>query len=121
VLGRTDTAHDSHIAKTNVLRVSRVRYVACGQGGVSTPADRKHGCHWDYVCGPNRGGAAPRTMVWICEYPYRTVRLDGPCDDCKCLEPGETTGTTGTTESEVLVRRSSKSEGGRLLPFRDNR
>ena len=120
--------------------MSRVRYVACAQGGVSTPVDRKHGCHWGYVCGPNRGGAAPRTMVWICEYPYRTVRLDGPCDDCVCHE--ETTGTTGlpavarnakagTIGNYELVHRlvhrslgeggSSESEGGRLLPFKDNK
>jgi hypothetical protein len=22
-------------------------------------------------------------MVWICEYPFRTVRLGGPCEDCQ--------------------------------------
>jgi hypothetical protein len=89
-------------------------------GGVTKACDRKHGCHWDYVRGPNRGTAAPRTMVWICEYPYRTVRLDGPCDDCECF--------SGTIEKnrryfgdDGVVLRRSKCEGGRVLPFRDNR
>ncbi len=42
-------------------------------------------CHLGHVTshGPNvREGA---TAVWICEYPYRTIRLKGPdsdCDDC---------------------------------------
>jgi hypothetical protein len=44
-------------------------------------------CHWDYVKGPARGGRVTRTMVWICEYPYRTVRLSGPnpedCEGCR--------------------------------------
>lgn len=22
-------------------------------------------------------------MMWICEYPYRTMRLTGPNDDCE--------------------------------------
>jgi len=40
-------------------------------------------CHWDYVQGPARNGKSGRTMMWICEYPYRTIREAGPCDtDC---------------------------------------
>lgn len=40
-------------------------------------------CHWDYVQGPARNGEPVRTMMWICEYPYRTMRAEGPCDaDC---------------------------------------
>lgn len=42
-------------------------------------------CHLGYVPGPNPS-ATSRTAVWICEYPYRTMRLDGPnaedCGDC---------------------------------------
>ena len=29
----------------------------------------------------SRRGSAP-TAVWICEYPYRTMRLSGPSSDC---------------------------------------
>lgn len=96
--------------------MSGVRYVACAQGGVSTTGDRKHGCHWDYVCGPNRGGAAPRTMVWICEYPYRTVRLDGPCDDCKCED-----NLADCVVETPAVHVQRRVEGSRVLPFKDNR
>jgi len=106
-------------------------------GGVSTTGDRKHGCHWDYVCGPNRGSTAPKTMVWICEYPYRTVRLDGPCDDCKCQT--ETAGTTGNDWERAGMVGTVGGDGvygneigragravapdftPRVLPFRDNR
>ena len=96
---------------------------------MSTPVDLKHGCRWDYVCGPNRGGAVPRTMVWICEYPYRTVRLDGPCDDCKC--PADLVSCVGgdgaaaleltasTVQNEASAQR--RVAGPRVLPFRDNR
>ena len=78
--------------------------------------------------------------MWICEYPYRTVRLDGPCDDCKCHQ--ETTGTTGTTGTIGNDRERSVTVGGdgvygveigragqavtpgftpRVLPFRDSK
>ena len=40
-------------------------------------------CHWGYVQGPIRGGRVTRSMVWICEHPFRTIRLGGPCEDCK--------------------------------------
>ena len=39
-------------------------------------------CHWDYVQGPARNGKSGRTMMWICEYPYPTMRHDGPSSDC---------------------------------------
>jgi hypothetical protein len=40
-------------------------------------------CHWDYVPGPHRLGESHRTMMFICEYPYRTMRTTGPCEDCR--------------------------------------
>ena len=44
-------------------------------------------CHWGRVKGPSRAGHTTWTMVWICEYPYRTVRLSGPnpedCEGCR--------------------------------------
>lgn len=42
-----------------------------------------YACHWDYVNGPSQDGRATRTMMWICEYPYRTMRVTGPNDDCE--------------------------------------
>ena len=42
-------------------------------------------CHLSHIPGPGRNGAA-QTPVWICEYPYRTIRVKGPsseeCGDC---------------------------------------
>ena len=82
--------------------------------------------------------------MWICEYPYRTVRLDGPCDDCLCeglsseaqlahrsvSAKEETTGTTRPIANGVQTQRdraglstgarSAKVEP-RVLPFKDNR
>jgi hypothetical protein len=51
------------------------------------PAARSHrySCHWGYIDGPEREGHVSRTLMWICEYPYRTVRASGPdesCDEC---------------------------------------
>ena len=40
-------------------------------------------CHLTYLPGAARS-AAP-TAVWVCQYPYRTLRLEGPsteCEDC---------------------------------------
>ena len=42
-------------------------------------------CHLEYVAGPRGAAAGGRTAVWICEYPYHTMRLAGPsaeCEDC---------------------------------------
>jgi hypothetical protein len=40
-------------------------------------------CHWAYVHSLSRRGRPIRTRVWICEYPYRTMRAAGPCSDCE--------------------------------------
>jgi hypothetical protein len=39
----------------------------------------------EYVAGPGGAAAGAKTAVWICEYPYHTMRLVGPsaeCEDC---------------------------------------
>jgi hypothetical protein len=39
-------------------------------------------CHLSHIAGPASGS---RTAVWVCEYPYRTIRMAGPsieCGDC---------------------------------------
>lgn len=56
------------------------------RSGVSA-CEAGHGCHWSYVQGPTRGHLSLKTMVWICEYPFRTVRLGGPCEDCQGRMP----------------------------------
>ena len=38
-------------------------------------------CHWEVLKGPDNG-RIPGPVVWICEYPYRTIRT-GPADDCE--------------------------------------
>ena len=96
---------------------------------MSAPLEPKYFCHWDYVSGPNRGSAAPRTMVWICEYPYRTVRLDGPCEDCECaLATMRTLGAPGIGKEERAQRETAMSAEARsaklaprVLPFKDNK
>jgi hypothetical protein len=40
-------------------------------------------CHWDWVDGPRRDGRAVRVRVWVCEFPYRTIRREGPDPDCE--------------------------------------
>jgi hypothetical protein len=40
-------------------------------------------CHLTYLPGSKR--SANPTAVWVCQYPYRTMRLEGPsgeCEDC---------------------------------------
>jgi hypothetical protein len=38
-------------------------------------------CHWSHIEGPAHQGRPSRTLVWICEHPYRTIRTK-PCEDC---------------------------------------
>jgi hypothetical protein len=52
------------------------------------PHDQRqpYACHWALVEGPSR---ASRAVIWICEYPYRTMRAK-PCEDCPgCLPADE--------------------------------
>jgi hypothetical protein len=36
-------------------------------------------CHLAHVAGPGRQAS---TAIWICEYPYRTMRASGPSSEC---------------------------------------
>ena len=40
-------------------------------------------CHLEYMTGPGRAAVGSRTAVWICEYPYHTMRLNGPSSECE--------------------------------------
>jgi hypothetical protein len=39
-------------------------------------------CHPGQVNRPGPAGRPVQTAVWICEYPYRTIRVQGPSEDC---------------------------------------
>jgi hypothetical protein len=39
-------------------------------------------CHMGQILRTGRDGTRISTPVWICEYPYRTLRTEGPSDDC---------------------------------------
>jgi hypothetical protein len=59
-------------------------------------------CHWGRIPGPRPAG--PQPLVWICEYPYRTVRSAGPdrnCDGCPIwaqVEQARACGAGGAAE-----------------------
>jgi hypothetical protein len=39
-------------------------------------------CHWEEIQGARVKGRVSCHKIWICEYPYRTMRRDGPGADC---------------------------------------
>ena len=40
-------------------------------------------CHWERIEGRKGVGSGDESsVVWICEYPYHTIRADGPTEDC---------------------------------------
>lgn len=39
-------------------------------------------CHWERIDGPLSRERRSSAMVWICEHPYRTIRQEGPGEDC---------------------------------------
>lgn len=39
-------------------------------------------CHLGYIQRPGSNGRSQATAVWICEYPYRTTRVQGPSSEC---------------------------------------
>jgi hypothetical protein len=44
------------------------------------PATRA--CRWEEIQGGRVKGRVTSTKIWICEYPYRTMRRNGPSEDC---------------------------------------
>jgi hypothetical protein len=61
-------------------------------------------------------------MVWICEYPYRTIRADGPCADCLCGHANED-GLAGSAPPRTGAGDETPRpvQSPRVLPFRDTR
>jgi hypothetical protein len=62
-------------------------------------------CHAGHVSRPSPGGGPSiLTAVWICEYPYRTVRPQGPsadCGDCPVWRAMEQRRHANETEAEA--------------------
>ena len=46
-------------------------------------AAHRRSCHWAHIAGPLGGRRAGMSKVWICEYPYPTMREDGPNEECE--------------------------------------
>jgi hypothetical protein len=44
---------------------------------------RRYTCHWGLIDGPTHEGRTRRTLMWVCEYPYRTLRTSGPDENCE--------------------------------------
>ena len=57
-------------------------------------------CHWERIDGPSSRGPTPSSMLWICEHPYRTIRQDGPSEDCQGCPVWD-----GMQRAEALARR----------------
>jgi len=47
-------------------------------------------CRWTRIAGPVVNGHARSTLVWLCEYPYRTMMIEPPepgaCAGCPVFE-----------------------------------
>jgi hypothetical protein len=39
-------------------------------------------CHWEHISGSLYAENPSTPAVWICEYPYRTLRAEGPSEEC---------------------------------------
>lgn len=44
--------------------------------------ERIPSCHLAHIPAPDGHGHQALAAVWICEYPYRTMRMNGPSSDC---------------------------------------
>jgi hypothetical protein len=47
-----------------------------------TKCTTAHTCHWEEIQGARVKGRIASTKVWVCEFPYRTMRRNGPSADC---------------------------------------
>ena len=84
VLNDLDIAGEQLTPSDPVLRGFlwvRGRYTACDDRGMRK-ASHPYTCHWGYIDGPSREGQPVRQLMWVCEYPYRTLRASGPDEDC---------------------------------------
>jgi hypothetical protein len=65
-------------------------------------------CHWSIVEGPSR---ASQAVIWICEYPYRTMRTK-PCEDCPGCRPAES--KANDADDEMIAFRDQPCPSKRL-------
>ena len=60
-------------------------------------------CHLAHVAAPERHSS---TAIWICEYPYRTMRASGPsseCGDCPVWQAMQRRRGADTVAEEVQI------------------
>jgi len=48
----------------------------------STACTATRTCRWEEIQGGRVKGRVVSTKIWICEYPYRTMRRSGPGEEC---------------------------------------
>jgi hypothetical protein len=62
-------------------------------------------CRWTRVTGPAVNGRVRSTLVWICEYPYRTMMAEPP-------DPGT---CAGCPVRDEMIARSAAAPRARVL------
>lgn len=62
-------------------------------------------CRWTRVTGPVVDGRVRSTLVWLCEYPYRTMMAEPP-------EPGS---CSGCPMRDEMIARTTASPRARVL------
>jgi hypothetical protein len=60
-------------------------------------------CRWGFISGARHGRRGGRSLVWICEYPYRTIR-GGPADDCEGCRRASALGRGAAPHLDADVR-----------------
>lgn len=67
-------------------------------------------CRWTRVTGPAVNGRVRSTLVWICEYPYRTMMAEPPdpgtCAGCPVRDEMMARSTMDTPRARVLRKVS---------------
>jgi len=76
-------------------------------------------CHWTRNYGPFGETHQESQPVWVCEYPYRTLRLDRPApEECSDCPLSNSCANVSTASSRVLPSvRPRMASMGLVLPF----
>jgi len=66
-------------------------------------------CHWEEIQGGRVRGRVVSSKVWVCEYPYRTMRRHEPgaeCSDCPVWQERQAAKARDAeaTEEEFIAR-----------------
>jgi hypothetical protein len=63
--------------------------IGLGVMAASVSSAAKRVCQWTQIEGARVRGRSCTSTVWVCEFPYRTIRRSGPdaaCSDCPAYE-----------------------------------